>query len=67
MQNCQVEVYEWPRAGKPIWTGKGYNRVYDNSQLDFVIDDIPTSSEFDLVVRYDKVLIKIVKNVFSLG
>ncbi|XP_073999526.1 laminin subunit beta-1 isoform X2 [Rhodnius prolixus] len=54
--NCQVEVYEWPRAGKPIWTGKGYNRVYDNSQLDFVIDDIPTSSEFDLVVRYDKVM-----------
>uniref|UniRef100_A0A224X9G7 Putative netrin axonal chemotropic factor n=1 Tax=Panstrongylus lignarius TaxID=156445 RepID=A0A224X9G7_9HEMI len=50
--NCQVEVREWPRVGKPTWTGRGYSRVYDNSQLEFTIDSLPTSSDFDLIVRY---------------
>ncbi|KAK9497974.1 hypothetical protein O3M35_003866 [Rhynocoris fuscipes] len=53
--NCQVDVRQWPKEGNPTWTGSGYSRVYDNSQLEFTIDNVPTTSEFDLVVRYDKV------------
>ncbi|XP_024086177.1 laminin subunit beta-1 [Cimex lectularius] len=53
--NCQPEVKEWPREGTPYWTGSGFTRVHDNCELVFIIDNIPNSMEYDLIVRHDKV------------
>uniref|UniRef100_A0A146ME41 Laminin subunit beta-1 n=4 Tax=Lygus hesperus TaxID=30085 RepID=A0A146ME41_LYGHE len=52
---CIKDIQEWPRNGTPSWTGKGFMRVYDTSRLEFLIDDIPKSMEYILVIRYDKV------------
>ena len=46
-------IREPPRVGPTPWTGPGYMRVYDNTDLEFVIDDIKKSMDYDLVVRYD--------------
>lgn len=35
------------------WTGTGYVRVFEKSSLDFTIDDIMKSMEYDIVVRYE--------------
>jgi hypothetical protein len=53
LQNCQVVVRE-VLPGRPVtWTGPGFMRVLEGSTLEFVIDDIPLSGEYDIVVRYE--------------
>jgi len=35
------------------WTGPGFMRISEGSSLEFVIDEIPVSMDYDIIVRYD--------------
>lgn len=35
-----------------VWTGTGYMRAFEGSQLEFEINDIKTPMKYDLAVRY---------------
>ena len=35
------------------WTGKGYMQATEGATLEFVLDDIPLSTEYHLLIRYD--------------
>ena len=53
-QNCQVVLREPPRDGRgQHWTGLGFMRVFDGSFLEFDIENIETSMEYDLVIKYE--------------
>nr|XP_045621460.1 laminin subunit beta-1-like isoform X3 [Procambarus clarkii] len=53
-ENCQVVMREPYRDGRVTsWTGLGFMRVFDNSYLEFEIENIETNMEYDLVIRYE--------------
>lgn len=35
------------------WTGPGFMRVYEGDTLTFLVDDIPYSMNYDIVIRYE--------------
>ncbi|XP_066949126.1 laminin subunit beta-1 isoform X9 [Macrobrachium rosenbergii] len=52
--NCQVVMREPYRDGRETtWTGLGFMRVFENSYLEFEIENIETDIEYDLVIRYE--------------
>ncbi|XP_039299299.1 laminin subunit beta-1 isoform X2 [Nilaparvata lugens] len=52
--NCQMTIREPFRDGqKSTWTGTGFMRAHENTQLVFDIDNIKTSMDYDLVIRYE--------------
>lgn len=53
-ENCQVVMREPYRDGRDTtWTGLGFMRVFEGSYLEFEIENIETSMEYDLVIRYE--------------
>lgn len=53
-QNCQVVLREPFRDGRDsTWTGLGFMRVFKDSYLEFEIENIETSMEYDLVLSYE--------------
>ncbi|XP_047469022.1 laminin subunit beta-1-like isoform X2 [Penaeus chinensis] len=54
LSNCQVVMREPYRDGRDTtWTGLGFMRVFEGSYLEFEIENIETSMEYDLVIRYE--------------
>uniref|UniRef100_A0A6A7G3W6 Laminin subunit beta-1-like isoform X5 n=4 Tax=Hirondellea gigas TaxID=1518452 RepID=A0A6A7G3W6_9CRUS len=53
-ESCQVVMRERNKDGTPSpWTGLGFMRVVEGSRLEFDIENIETSMEYDLVIRYE--------------
>ncbi|XP_034670103.1 laminin subunit beta-1 [Drosophila subobscura] len=49
--NCST-VAEAPTSGTTGFTGIGFTRVPENSELVFTVDNIPRSMPYDVVIRY---------------
>lgn len=53
-QNCQVYIREPYRDGRNnTWTGTGFMKVFDDAELVFDIKNIPTTTNYDIVLRYE--------------
>ena len=51
--------------GRPVtWTGPGFMRVSEGSSLEFVIDEIPVSMDYDIIVRYETQVCDGQKNLY---
>ncbi|XP_046407142.1 laminin subunit beta-1 isoform X2 [Ischnura elegans] len=56
-EKCQVIIREPFRDGREkTWTGVGFMRVFEDSHLEFLVNDIKTSMEYDIVIRYENQL-----------
>ncbi|XP_055788480.1 laminin subunit beta-2-like [Salvelinus fontinalis] len=52
-QGCSVEQREHQPGRPTTWTGTGFAKVPEGSSLDFSINIIPYSMEYDLLIRYE--------------
>uniref|UniRef100_A0A8D8FJB6 Laminin subunit beta-1 n=1 Tax=Culex pipiens TaxID=7175 RepID=A0A8D8FJB6_CULPI len=50
--NCSVVIREHPHDRQPSWTGPGFIRAHEGTELKFTVDDIPKTMNYDVVVRY---------------
>ncbi|KAE8752609.1 hypothetical protein FOCC_FOCC000731 [Frankliniella occidentalis] len=51
--DCQVVTREPTPGGHDSFTGIGFMRTFENSDLNFTIDDIRSSMDYDIVIRYE--------------
>ncbi|KAG0716686.1 Laminin subunit beta-1 [Chionoecetes opilio] len=51
-ENCQV-VMRALDGREATWTGLGFMRTFDGSYLEFDIENIETSMDYDFVIRYE--------------
>lgn len=53
-KTCQVVIREPYRDRREnTWTGIGFMRAFENSHMEFTIDDIKVPMEYDIVLRYE--------------
>ncbi|KAB7494579.1 Laminin subunit beta-1 [Armadillidium nasatum] len=53
-ENCQVVMREPYRDGRETtWTGIGFMRVFDDSHLEFDVENVESSMDYDLVIKYE--------------
>ncbi|XP_013782951.1 laminin subunit beta-1-like [Limulus polyphemus] len=51
--HCQVLVREPTGDRESTWTGLGFMRVHEGSELVFDVGNVPESLEYDIVIRYE--------------
>lgn len=51
-QNCTIVAKEHPYDRPATWTGPGYTRVHEGTELEFTGIQIPRTMHYDVVVRY---------------
>lgn len=52
--NGQVVIRERTRDGsEDLWSGTGFTKVFEGGFLEFIINDIKTSMNYDTVIRYE--------------
>jgi len=53
-QNCQVVIREPYRDGREqTWTGVGFMRAFEGSEIEFDVDDVKTGMNYDIIIRYE--------------
>ncbi|XP_059469528.1 laminin subunit beta-1 isoform X2 [Neocloeon triangulifer] len=56
-EKCQVIIREPYRDGREqTWTGIGFMKVFENSEIEFDLGDIRTSMDYDIVIRYEPLI-----------
>ena len=50
--NCSIVIRDRPRDRQPTWTGPGFIRAHEGTELKFTIDDIPKTMNYDVQIRY---------------
>ncbi|XP_006825989.1 laminin subunit beta-1-like [Saccoglossus kowalevskii] len=48
-----VEIREQPDGTVVTWTGPGFMRIREGGSVEFIVDNIPTSMEYDVMLRYE--------------
>ncbi|GAB6026920.1 laminin beta [Chamberlinius hualienensis] len=52
-QTSQIVVKEPYGDRENTWTGLGFLKVYQDSYIEFIVDNIQTSMDYDVVIRYE--------------
>ena len=52
-QNAKVYVREPIQGGVSYWTGPGYMKVMEGDSIEISIANVPFSTFYDFVIRYD--------------
>lgn len=64
-QGCTLEIRE-QQPGRPAsWTDLGFARVPEGGVLEFVINNIPYSMDYDLLIRYESQVCKFADNIYN--
>lgn len=50
---AQLQIREPYRDREPSWTGPGFVRAVEDSSIQFTLDSITQTMEYDLVIRYE--------------
>ncbi|XP_050439565.1 laminin subunit beta-1-like [Adelges cooleyi] len=52
--NCQVHIREPFRDGRDnTWTGTGFMKIYDDAELIFDVKNVPLTTNYEIVLRYE--------------
>jgi len=54
VQDTEVILRGMDRGRQRTCTGPGFMRVSEGSSLEFIIDEIPVSMDYDILVRYER-------------
>uniref|UniRef100_W4VRM4 Putative laminin n=1 Tax=Corethrella appendiculata TaxID=1370023 RepID=W4VRM4_9DIPT len=50
--DCTIVVRDRPIDRQPDWTGPGFTRAHEGTNLDFTVDGVPQTMSYDIVLRY---------------